>query len=462
MGHVSIHPVLPFGFLVLCLLLLRLRKIPCPESCRRCQYDVSHRPVGVVRCSECGADLTRRRAIVTRRRVRLSLRGRTLAIVLLLITAAWPAERGYRFDWRTWYFHTAPDRLIAYHAERTDGPFAKDALAEWLRRYFAGDLPSGSRDRLFDYLLAWQADTSRQWDGAMGDVLANALFYSHSLSPDRAERFIQNVYLIQDFRVRASIRPGDPVAVEYTASDRACKEWEVLRAFEINGSFRGPPRVEGQNLAFVSEADDFQGEIAAHDAHTDRLTPGTVAPLHMLLVHAVRFFDHSGQSFDRSTEVRRDVPVTILPPGAPLGQGVPNSAVADVVAKSVQIAVYRAASGQLYVNVCLEPARVDRAFDVCVNPDHPQRASQVFAGASHPPIYSASCKYDDLLPIEVPKDQKFVEVQLIGSDDALRHSARLKTYWPGTITYTVPIRSYDVDHTPSSAPYVVKAGPPEQ
>ena len=460
MGNLPILPLLPITLLVFCLLLLRLRKKQCPPSCRRCRYDISHRPVGVTRCSECGADLSRRRAIFTRRRVRLSWRARTFAIVLLVIAAAWPGERAYRFDWRTWYLHTAPDRLIAFHAERAKGPFAKDARAEWLRRYFAGKLPRLSRDRLFDYLLAWQADTSRPWDGAMGDVLANALFYSHSLSSDRADRFVQNVYLIQNFQVRAAIRPGDPVAVEYTAIDRGCKEWKVLRGFEINGSFRGPPGSEGQNLAFVSEGVDFQGEIAAHDAHTERLIPG-MAPLHMLLVHHVEFFDQSRQSFDRTTQVRQDVAVTVLPPGTPLGEPVPDLRVADAVAKSVQIAVYRAQSGQLFANVRLDdPSPVDLAFNVCVNPDHPQRAAQVFAGTRKSNIFAGSSSNENLLPIDVPNDQKFIQVQFIGNDDALRHSARLKTYWPGIIKYTVPIRSHDADHSPSSAPYVITARPP--
>src|SRR5512143_47091 len=103
--------LLPFTLLLLCLLAYRFRKVPCPPTCRRCKYDVSHRPEGATLCSECGADLTQRRAILTRRRARLSPRARTLAVFLLLLSAAWPAYRARRVDWRSWYLNTAPDRL---------------------------------------------------------------------------------------------------------------------------------------------------------------------------------------------------------------------------------------------------------------------------------------------------------------------------------------------------------------
>jgi hypothetical protein len=452
MGHSPLLPLVPFGLLLLVLLLQRLRRLPCPPTCRRCGYDVSHRPAGVTLCSECGADLTRRRAILTRRRVRLSSRTRWLAAVLLLIAVVWPANTWRKFDWRTWYLQTAPDRLIAFHAEGVKGRLAQDAFNEWLGRYRADKLPPAERERFFDFLLAWQADTSRAWDPKMGNELLYALAYFHTLSADRGDRFVNNLFVIRALRVRPSIHAGDPVALEYTAVIRGCADRRLHRSFVINGSFRRPPsRCNRDAQAFhTGVGPDYRAAFTAHDAATGELTPGR-ARLHLLFTREIVLADRSDAHPRFTTLTRQDVDVEIVPPGTPIGRPAPDPALAQAVARSVRVAVVRFKSGQLFANVELAPAPVDRAFKVYVNPAHPLLVTERVAAANESGGPLDPNGYDELLPVEVPGDQRTIQIQLVGTDGALRRSARVTSYWPGTITYTVPISEYEYDRSPTYA-----------
>src|SRR3982751_3540492 len=57
-------------FLAALLYALRGRRVDDHPICRRCGFDVFGRPEGSSTCSECGADLARRRAIRVGRRER--------------------------------------------------------------------------------------------------------------------------------------------------------------------------------------------------------------------------------------------------------------------------------------------------------------------------------------------------------------------------------------------------------
>src|SRR5688500_15548092 len=123
----------------------RPRQTPCPPTCRRCGYDVSQRPADSMRCSECGADLSARKAITTTRRTRP--RWYVAAAGLALVGACtWFATQAYRFPWTTWYLFNAPTSRIAAHARGSDA-FANRAFDQWILRYqhAALDPPDVSR-----------------------------------------------------------------------------------------------------------------------------------------------------------------------------------------------------------------------------------------------------------------------------------------------------------------------------
>jgi hypothetical protein len=193
----------------------------------------------------------------------------------------------------------------------------------------------------------------------------------------------------------------------------------------------------------------LRGEFTAHDAATGDLKPGP-ARLHLLFVRSL--IDSSTSSPVCTALTRDSVDVTVLPPDTPLGNPMPNSAVADAVANSVSLMVRREKSGQLFAGVSLNPAPVDRAFNVYVNPGRPLLVTQRAAAANESGDSLDPSGYEELLPIDVPKDQRSVQIKLVGSDSPLRHSIRQTTYWPGTITYTVPIREYGDDRTPAAIP----------
>jgi hypothetical protein len=376
----------------------------------------------------------RRRSLISARICALS--------ALLLITSLWLVSIARRYDLRACYLRNAPDCVVIFHAEGSTSSLAIKALAEWIHRYEANRLTDADRNRLFDHLLTWQADLSRAWDPAMGDILLTAASSNH-LSRDREDRFTLNSFAVRNLRVRPAIRPGDPVAIEYTAIERGCtsKGLEVNRM--INGSFRRPPpRPDRATAAWLGISGNVhRGEIAARDAGTDNLTPGP-ARLHLLLNHSLRWHGSDlNQGYAHNVQTRQDLDVTILPRDAPLGTPAPDPTLADAVARSVRLVVYRVRSGQLYAELHLEPAPANRAFNVCVNPDHPQVATQRFAAANDSDILIGGSSSPVLLPIDVPSEQASIQLQLVGADDALRHSARLKTYWSGTITYTVPIEN---------------------
>src|SRR3954447_10809108 len=86
------NPVLPALLFVPLLFLLawsvRRRRVDDHPVCRRCGFDLTGRPAGSSGCSECGADLSRRRAIRRGNRARRWRVARWVAIPLLL-AGAW-------------------------------------------------------------------------------------------------------------------------------------------------------------------------------------------------------------------------------------------------------------------------------------------------------------------------------------------------------------------------------------
>ena len=143
--------------------------------CRKCGFDLTGRPEGSDKCSECGADLTRPRAIRhghrRRRPVALTF---GLAMILLLIglvgVIGWEQIRGfdpYQIT-PTWYLL----REIRYEAGGAGVPVA--AWQELNRRLGNGNLSKDHIARASDAALAIQGDRSKSWHTAVGDFIESA------------------------------------------------------------------------------------------------------------------------------------------------------------------------------------------------------------------------------------------------------------------------------------------------
>jgi hypothetical protein len=196
---------------------LRGRQVNDHPICRKCGFDLFGRPAGSTRCSECGADLTRGRAIRTGRRERRRGLARVagtgvLLSAVLLTGAGWTQVR--RVNWQ----QHKPVWWLAREA-RSRQPGTRDAsLAELARRISLGGRGKITDEQLaplLDRAFTLQADTSQPWVPGWG-LLIESAHDANRLSDSRWD-----LYRVQGFalrlKVRDLIRRGDPIPIEFWA-----------------------------------------------------------------------------------------------------------------------------------------------------------------------------------------------------------------------------------------------------
>jgi hypothetical protein len=177
--------------------------------CRRCKFDLFGKPADSTRCPECGADLTRRRAITRGRRVR-----RVCVIVggmIVLLGGAGFLAGGLRPRFENFEIaHYKPVWWLVREAHSEDGVLREAALTELGRRLQSRRLSTPQNDQLADWILARQADATRPWYGRWGDFIEQARM-ANQLSGDRFARYAdQAVRGVQvDLGVRARVRRGE-------------------------------------------------------------------------------------------------------------------------------------------------------------------------------------------------------------------------------------------------------------
>src|SRR5438045_6693447 len=81
--------------LVATLIALRGRRVDDHPHCRRCGFDLFGKPAESSLCSECGADLAKRKAVRIGRRER-RLRLLVVAVPALLLSVGWTGWDGWR------------------------------------------------------------------------------------------------------------------------------------------------------------------------------------------------------------------------------------------------------------------------------------------------------------------------------------------------------------------------------
>jgi hypothetical protein len=169
---------------------LRGRRVDDHPICRHCGFDLIGRAQGSDRCPECGADLNVPHAMREGRRVRRTgaLASGAFLTALVLVFAgvgAWMALSDTNFR------QYAPAWYLRREANGNDLKSRDAALAELDKRLVAGVLPQPQIDALADDALRLQADTSRPWTTAWGDLFEDA-WAANKISPDRLGRYFDN------------------------------------------------------------------------------------------------------------------------------------------------------------------------------------------------------------------------------------------------------------------------------
>ena len=152
---------------------LRGRRVDDHPLCRKCGFDLTGRPAGSDKCSECGADLTAPRAIRHgHRRRRPVMLGLGLAVVLLFVGVAgvigW--SRAREFD----RYQVMPTWYLLREARNTSGGMPVGAWQELSRRLGGRALSGEQIAAATAAALAIQGDRAKPWHAAIGNFVEAA------------------------------------------------------------------------------------------------------------------------------------------------------------------------------------------------------------------------------------------------------------------------------------------------
>jgi len=205
----------------------RGRRVDDHPVCRKCRYDLSGTSTVPARCSECGTDLTRQRAVRTgnrepRRRTALIAGTLLLPAIALVGLDAYVTLRGIdtiRHQPAWWLLRKAKS-----------GDTALPAVEELLRRHTAGELSAGHTDDLVAALVDVHADPTGPWPNPWAHFVEPRL----RIAPkELRDRYWTNAVRVDLF---AHFRPG--------GDDRSAEEVQHLLILARGGQ----PRYGGDGI----------------------------------------------------------------------------------------------------------------------------------------------------------------------------------------------------------------------
>jgi hypothetical protein len=214
---------------------VRGRRIDDHPLCRRCGFDLIGLPAGAERCSECGADVRRPRAIrIGHRRRRPGVV--VLGIVLILPTFLGSALVGWGLVNHVKWIEKAPLWYVSWQARSVIAADRDEALTELIRRISAAELSAAQVKGLTDAALSIQADLNKPWTPLQGNLI-EAAWTAGILSVEDRKRYFANA---PQFKLvtRPQVRRGDdlPVSVVQTGarSGTSTNVW-VWEEIDIDG-----------------------------------------------------------------------------------------------------------------------------------------------------------------------------------------------------------------------------------
>ncbi len=320
------------GFLGLLLLLVGLRgwRIDDHPLCRRCRFDLVGLPglrgraiapqpqaagMAAPRCPECGADLSRGRALRIGRRRRMSSALAGAALLLLIgagLGGAFTWGRVTSFNWNT----VKPTWWLMSETANTFAPTQADAVAELTSRLKNGKLTDEQLAILVGRGLAHQAQVQGPWIWQWGDLIESA-WNMNLLSREQMASYARNAVNLE-VSVRPRIAAGAPgavrMAVNHPKVGRTRQIWlqPSLVRIQIAGQSLPAPGTMGR----IGLKGTASGMIGA------RLGPIDVEPgeHEMRMTWAVRATENGSETEAPICEWTFDVtaPLTVLPQGAPV------------------------------------------------------------------------------------------------------------------------------------------------
>jgi hypothetical protein len=403
---------------------LRFRRETIPPTCRRCGYDVSRRPPGVERCSECGADLTAPGAIITVRpranprvAIPVGLAGFVLGLFL--------AFSVIRFPWSGWFTANAPIGWIERLAKNHRGADGDVYRAAWHNR---GENAAG----LFDHLLDLQGDPSVPWTGQWGNVLLFAA-QRGQITEAQKVRFVRQFLGDPTIRLRTPLRQGDPLMVDVVAPQRGAMPGNFSMTFRLAAKADGKPMVRDDIYGIYGALTSSHTMAILANDWGPQVTPGP----HKMSVTLARQI--AGLAI--RLEQTKELDVEVLPRGTPIGKAIVDPSKADEAARAVSVAVYHWHDNRAFAEVQLFPADVDRSFTIYAVIDGVEKrigSVSAFAGGSG----TSNTVY---VPISVERAKKLekLTIILVGDGEALAGTLGQTNYWSGRIVYPdVPLGTW--------------------
>lgn len=218
-------------------------------GCRRCGFDLSGRREGDAEsdrhCPECGADLSKPRAMARgarRRRPAVALAGGLLVLFAggYLASVAFGGPGVHRLK---------PLGLILFETRFADATLADELGAELQRRESAAIFPVEQADRIIAALLDVQRDRARVWSPRYGDLIE-----SLGMTPEQNARYDRQMLGLEVVaRERVSLGSPIPVAIRITGIRSGANSIRNLSlmvhrptvngapASFLRGRFSGPP-----------------------------------------------------------------------------------------------------------------------------------------------------------------------------------------------------------------------------
>jgi hypothetical protein len=245
----------------------RGRKLNDHPACRRCGYDLSGHPSYAGRCSECGADLSRRRA--RRIGVRAPRIGvATISVIVFMGAAAFACMRGVNVL-RGLAAHDKPNWWLLVDANHTAPAVRTVALDELVIRSRADALTPRQERELIDRLLVAQPySAAHRWGRGWSEALMRSR-QKGRVTNVQWEQFWRQMLRFPS-RVRPGVARGDPIPIQIDTDviRRSSPETSLLivhrmTRLTVGGIDCQHPKVEG--------AQRFMPGYAIQNGHSSAL-----------------------------------------------------------------------------------------------------------------------------------------------------------------------------------------------